>query len=216
MRIHQVSLRFSESYLIEVEQGLILVDAGLPGSENQILKEIKQLQFSDLKIIFITHAHLDHYGSAAAIRNLTGAKIAIHSADAAVMSKGETHLGIPKGRGKIVSPLMPLLEKIYPPARVRADILLDDGDRLQIGGIVCKVVHTPGHTSGSCTYLFNERFAFVGDLLSNNGGPHVQKYFAQDWSLISSSVQTLKSYNPQWAYAGHGKKPINQADLQKL
>ena len=50
MRIHQVSLRFSESYLIEVDQGLILVDAGLPGSENQILKEIKQLQFSDLKI----------------------------------------------------------------------------------------------------------------------------------------------------------------------
>jgi len=216
MFIHHVSMRFSESYLIEFDQNLVLVDAGIPGLENRILERIDHLNHSNLKIILITHAHYDHYGSAAALRNLTGAKIAIHTADAAAITKGKTCLGSSKGRGKIVSSFLLILEKMYPLTPTPPDIVLKDGDQLNINGTGCKVIHTPGHTMGSCTYIFKEQYAFVGDLISNNGKPHVQKYFAQNWSLLTLSIQLIKSSNPRWIYTGHGKKPLNQAELQRL
>lgn len=216
MIIHHISMHFSESYIVEIDRELVLVDAGMPGSELQILQRINQFNHSDLKIILITHAHIDHYGSAAALRNITGAKIAIHSADAAAMAKGKSHLGKARGRGKIVSFLFPLLEKIFQPTPTQADIYFDDRDEFKLNSIGCEVIHTPGHTPGSCTYLIKDQFAFVGDLFSNNGKPHVQKYFAQDWRLIPLSVQTIKSKRPEWTYAGHGKKPIKLSELQKL
>lgn len=216
MIIHHVSMRVSESYLIEFDQNLVLVDAGIPGLENRILERIGHLNHSDLKIILITHAHFDHYGSAAALRDLTGAKIAIHTADANAMAKGETRLGSSKGRGKIVSSLFPILEKMYPLTPTPPDIEFKDGEEFHVNGTCCKVIHTPGHTLGSSTYIFNEQYAFVGDLISNNGKPHAQKYFAQDWSLLPLSTQLIKSSNPRWIYTGHGKKPVNQAELQRL
>ena len=216
MQIHRISTHFSESYIIEIDRELVLVDAGMPGSEHQILQRINQFNHSDLKIILITHAHVDHYGSAAALRNITGAKIAVHSADAEAMAKGKSHLGKARGRGKIVSSLFPLLEKIYQLTPTKADIYFENGDELQINRIGCKVIHTPGHTPGSCTYLIKDKFAFVGDLISNNGKPHIQKYFAQDWRLIPLSIQTIKSMRPGWTYTGHGKKPIKLSELQRL
>jgi glyoxylase-like metal-dependent hydrolase (beta-lactamase superfamily II) len=132
------------------------------------------------------------------------------------MAVGKSNLGSARGRGKIISTLYPLLEKFYPITPTPADIYLEDGDELQINGIFCKVIHTPGHTRGSCTYLIKDQYAFVGDLISNNGKPHIQKYFAHDWPLIPLSVQIIKSRSPKWTYAGHGKNPIKPTELQKL
>ena len=216
MKIHHITTQFSESYIVEIDQELVLIDAGMPGSDQQILQRINQFTRSNLKIILITHAHIDHYGSAAALRSITGAKIAVHSADAAAMAKGKSHLGNARGRGKIVSFLFPLLENIYQLTPTQADIHFENGDELQINSIGCKVIHTPGHTPGSCTYLIKDQFAFVGDLITNNGKPHIQKYFAQDWRLIPLSVQTIKLMGPEWTYPGHGKKPIKLSELQRL
>ena len=77
IHIHSISLGLSQAYLVEVGDRLVLVDAGMPHQQNRILKRIQDLGNRRLDLIFITHAHIDHYGSAAALRRATKASIVI-------------------------------------------------------------------------------------------------------------------------------------------
>jgi glyoxylase-like metal-dependent hydrolase (beta-lactamase superfamily II) len=106
--VHTLSMGMSLAYLVEGTAGMILVDAGLPGDEAKVLRKMKSLGRDDLRLIFITHAHIDHYGSAAALRTLTGARIAIHRSDAEAMAGGETRLGTARGWGRLVGIFLPL------------------------------------------------------------------------------------------------------------
>jgi len=213
--------------LIESDTGLVLVDAGSPHQERIILRHLRALNSDNLQLIFITHAHLDHYGSAAALRRLTGAPVAIHRADAEAMARGETRIGSARGKGKFMSVLLPLVEMCFRPEPVKADILLEDGDngyrfgcrfgcRFGDYDLEARVLHTPGHTLGSSCLIVEERLGFVGDLLTNNGRPSLQRLFAEDWSLLKQSYARLQGIELETAYPGHGRRPVSGKALQQL
>ena len=216
MRVIGLSLGLARAYLLISSQGLVLVDAGSPGVAGRVIRLMRSLGRDDLRLIYITHAHLDHYGSAAALRRLTGAQIAIHHADGQAMSTGATELGVARGRGRIVQWTFPVLEALLKPEPALPDRLVEDGDSLEDFGLEAVVVHTPGHTSGSSCLLVEGRIAFAGDLLSTNGGVHAQRYYAEDWSLIPSSLHRLQTFEPEWVYPGHGPVPINGQELASL
>lgn len=216
LEIRSLSLGMVQAYLLASSCGLILVDAGLPGFENRVLRKIRSLNGGDLRLIYITHAHLDHYGSAAALRRATGAPIAIHHADVNAMAMGESSLGEPRGRGRIVGTMMPLIERVISLEPTEADIVLKDGDTLNEYGIDAYVLHTPGHTLGSSSLIVESKCAFVGDLLSTHRTPHVQRLFAQDWSAIGQSIDRLKAVKPDLIYSGHGKRPLTLQELIDL
>ncbi len=227
MRVHAVPLGFSQAYLIESDAGLVLVDAGSPHQERLILRHLRALKSADaspsnlnrmpsIRLIFITHAHLDHYGSAAALRRLTGAPVAIHRADAEAMARGETRIGSARGGGKLMGALLPLAELFARPEPVTPDILLEDGDCLDNYGLEARVIHTPGHTLGSSCLIVEERLGFVGDLLTNNGRPRLQRLFAEDWSLLRQSYARLQGIELEMAYPGHGRQPVSGEALQRL
>ena len=71
------------------DSGCILVDAGIPGSERKIAKVLTRhgLSMKDIKLIVVTHAHVDHAGSAARLRKLSGAPILAHRDDADFYSR---------------------------------------------------------------------------------------------------------------------------------
>lgn len=214
--VHTIRLRMSLAYLIESPANLVLVDAGLRGEEGRIMAAISRLNRRDLDLIYITHGHLDHYGSAAAVRRLTGAPIAIHKADAAAMAAGETRLGEPRGQGRILAALLPLVQPILRPEPVQADILLDDDQRLD--GLIfnATALHTPGHTLGSTCLLVEDHFAFSGDLVTTTGGPHIQRAFAEDWAQIPASLRRLQEAAPELVYPGHGRRPLSGEALLAL
>jgi glyoxylase-like metal-dependent hydrolase (beta-lactamase superfamily II) len=205
-----------QAYLIENEAGLALVDAGMPGFERRVLRRMEGLGRRDLRLILITHAHLDHYGSAAALQKLTGAPVAIHRADAEILARGETPLGAVRGRGRLVKALMPLLQRALRPEPTGADLLLAEGDSLLDFGLDARVLHTPGHTPGSICLVVEGRHAFVGDLLSATGQPHAQRFFAHDWSQIPRSLARLRALKPERVYPGHGRGPVGGEVLQRL
>jgi len=205
----------SSTYLLENQNGLYLVDAGSPGNERQIMQAIQQ-RGKPLRLIFITHAHFDHYGAADAVHRQTGAPIAIHHADVQAMAAGETPIRQARGRGRLTRALMPLFKRWIPSVPTQADLPLQDGDRLDSYGLDATLLHTPGHTPGSSCLIVEETLAFAGDLLSATGRPHVQRYFADDWSQIPTSLARLQAIKPQRIYAGHGIEPINGEALQKL
>jgi len=214
-RVHLVVMGIAPAYLVESDTGLVLVDAGLPGYERRVLRRMQALERADLRLIYITHAHLDHYGSAAALRRLTGAAIAVHRADADVMACGASPVGATRGRGRVMWPILRQFERLLPHEPAPPDVLLNDGDDLRAYGLDAVVVHTPGHTPGSTCLVVEGRLAFVGDLLANSILPRVQCSYAHDWSLISQSLARVQALNPAWVYPGHGR-PLSGERFRRL
>lgn len=204
------------AYLIETQNGMILVDAGSRGWERRILSILDKTGRDDLRLILITHAHLDHYGSAAAIRRHTGAPIAAHRADASAMVNGETPLGSARSWGKLVEWSMPIVQRFLRPPSTQVDIFADDGWRLDDYGLDAIVLHTPGHTPGSITLIVEGGLMFAGDLVSARGWPHAQWFYATSWPEVGVSIDKLKTYKPEWVFTGHSGSAIRGEAFQKI
>lgn len=218
--VYPIHSWMANAYLLENESGLYLVDACSPGAQRQILDMIKALK-KELRLIYITHAHFDHYGSAAAVQRLTGAKIAIHAADARAMALGQTPIRSAHGRGRLSLPFAGLVNIPNRRLGAQADALLQDGERLDAYGLTGRVLHTPGHTPGSTCLLVdnlpeNGLLAFTGDLVTGGRSPALQRLYADDWTQLSQSLARLQAARPVYAYPGHGKRPIPADVLQQL
>lgn len=130
-------------YLITTKKGNILINTGTAASETLIKNSIKELglKFKDIKIVLVMHAHFDHVGALADIKQQTGAKIFADAADKDVLeSGGKTDYEMGK-YGVTFKPVKP-------------DRLLHDGDVIKLDNIQITMLHDPGHTKGSCSYLF--------------------------------------------------------------
>jgi len=213
MNIHPLTLGFVQAYLIETSAGLALVDCGMPHQEETILRTVEQLGCGDLKLIFITHAHADHYGSAAALQRLTGARVAIHRADAQAMANGETPL---RGSGRLARAATSLFLRFSPTPPVQADLLLEDGDSLAQYGVPGVVVHSPGHSAGSSCLIFEDGTGFLGDMLSAGKTPHLQRSFIEDARQLRQSYLRLRELNLARVYAGHGARVLTGEELVRL
>ena len=213
LNIHPLTLGFVQAYLIETLAGLVLVDCGMPRQEGAILRAMQQLGRDDLKLIFITHAHADHYGSAAALKRLTGAPVAIHRADAQAMANGETPT---RGSKRLMRALTSLALRLNPVSPVRADVILDDGDSLAEYGLPGVIVHTPGHTAGSCCLLLEDGSGFVGDMVTTSRKPHLQRTFVEDPEQLRESYIRLRGLKLGRVYGGHGQRILSGEELNQL
>lgn len=215
IRVHRIQVGISVAYLIEGDSGLILVDAGSPGHEQKILRKMQEVGRTDLRLIFITHAHFDHYGCAAAIRRHTGAPIAVHTADSEALAHGETPLGHVRSWGILGKWLLPVAERLWPPEPTAPDMRVEDGDSFEDFGFDACAVHTPGHTPGSSSLLVNDSLLFVGDLVSSRPWLFAQCYYAHDWSQVTESVERLIALDARWVFPGHGP-PVRAEKIRKL
>lgn len=205
IKVHELSLGLSQAYLIQVKNEWILVDAGVPGQEGLILRMLKSLGCCDLRLIYLTHAHIDHVGSAAALREVTGAPIGLHHLDAEALARGETRLGSIRGSRRQTRKVLAGVEQLLKVKGVQADFLFEDGDHLAEFGMDAMVYHTPGHTLGSSSLVVENRVAFVGDLASTTGKPHLQRYYAQDWDKLDDSYNRVHVLGLERIYGGHGR-----------
>nr|WP_292971383.1 subclass B3 metallo-beta-lactamase [Mucilaginibacter sp.] len=131
-------------YLITTKEGHILINTGLASSENIILGNIKKLGFNvnDIKILLTTQAHFDHLGAMAAIKKITGAKMLADYADASVIADGGLSDYDLDGKYRTFKP-------------IHVDHILHNDDHITLGNMDLTMLHHPGHTKGSCSYLFN-------------------------------------------------------------
>ncbi|WP_199141807.1 subclass B3 metallo-beta-lactamase [Pedobacter sp. ASV12] len=131
-------------YLITTPKGHILINTGLASSANQLKANVEALgfKFADIKILLTTQAHFDHLGAMAAIKKMTGANMMVDDKDAAVMADGGRS-DYAFGNGKMTF------------APIKADKLLPDQAVIELGGMRLTLLHHPGHTKGSCSFLFN-------------------------------------------------------------
>jgi glyoxylase-like metal-dependent hydrolase (beta-lactamase superfamily II) len=222
VRVHPLWMGMSYAYLVETEGGLLLVDSGLVRWEYRVLRKMRALGRDDLRCIYLTHAHLDHSGSAAAVRRATGAPIVVHEADAVSLRSGVSDLGEPRLAGRFIKRMLPLVELFLKPEPCEPDATVTDGDTLAAFGLDATVLHTPGHTPGSTTLLVpsaaGESHAFVGDLITADRPiPDLQRQYATDWGALIPSLARVQAAAPDYVYVGHGRQiPVEGARLAEV
>ncbi|KAA2243869.1 subclass B3 metallo-beta-lactamase [Chitinophaga agrisoli] len=130
-------------YLITTDRGNILINTGTAASLSQITGNIRTLGFkpSDTRILLTTQAHYDHVGAMAAMKKATGAQFMADEGDVAVLADGGNSDYSMGGNGNMFVP-------------VKADRILHNGDTIRLGDMKLVMLHHPGHTKGSCSFLF--------------------------------------------------------------
>ncbi len=216
VNVHTIKFGFAKAYLLEVEKGLVLIDAGLPNSENKLWKymEKQKLKPKNIKLIIITHGHQDHVGSLKAIKNKTKAPILIHEHDGFLLNAGIS----PK-----VFPTSWILKKFYNPEReirvtpIKPDIIITDEYSLEEYGVNGKVIHTPGHTKGSISVIMDSKYAFVGDITMKIPplSFSYQPIIAENMEQIYSSWQKIIDHGVEKIFPSHGKV-FNVKILKKI
>lgn len=144
--IHFVGTRGLGSYLIVTKDGNVLLNTGTPASGPLIAASIEKLGFrvEDVKLILNGHAHMDHAGAFAWMKQRSGATVAIMREDVQAIRDGgkdDFHYG---DDWKVMG---------FPPCAV--DRVLRDGDEIRMGDVVLTALHTPGHTRGATTWVAN-------------------------------------------------------------
>lgn len=138
--IHYVGTADLGAYLIESDDGLILLDAPLEENTDLVLANIRKLGFdpADIRIVLNSHAHFDHAGGIAEVKKRTGAKVYLSAADAELAARG--------GRDDFAfGDRVP-----YPP--FEADAIVADGETVRLGNATMTAMITPGHTKGCTTW----------------------------------------------------------------
>lgn len=203
-----IRLTFSNVFAIRAEK-TIIVDSGNPGNGQRILNRLAQhgVQARDISLILLTHGHMDHFGSAPELRQLTGAPIALHPGDAANVRAGRNPEIQPTGlQGRLFAPMF--RQQITP---FEPDIWLDAGFDLSAFGADGRLYETPGHSPGSVSLLLSDGSALVGDLLRGGhlGGLLLPRqpeyaYFYDDLAQMQRSIRDFMSLRPRRLYVGHG------------
>ena len=139
------------------EQDAIVVDPADKG--NQIYSALQRNGFRVAGIL-LTHGHFDHIWGLDDLRN---------AANAAAESDGLESIKVYASedeRELLKSPRLNVSDQMGRPCATYADVYVKDGQELTIAGMTCKVIHTPGHTAGSCCYYFEEAgFLLAGDTI---------------------------------------------------
>lgn len=150
-----------------------MVDAGLVGHARLVARKIRSIgrRLDDLKLVLVTHAHLDHYGGLAELRDLCEFDVACHPMSAEGVRTGSK--AVSPGRVRWARCLESLAHASLPHLSFRGvapTLTADDGQRLHEYGLPGTVLHTPGHTDGCLSLLLDDGTAFTGDLLMGKGG----------------------------------------------
>ncbi|HEX6046099.1 MAG TPA: subclass B3 metallo-beta-lactamase [Pyrinomonadaceae bacterium] len=186
--VYYVGATEVSSFLIVTSQGLILIDSGFLETVPLIKQNVAQLgfRFEDIKILLNSHAHADHAGGLARLKQMTGAKLMVSEADAALLARGGKN--DPNFGDRF----------LFEP--VKADRILRDGDTVQLGDVTMTARLTPGHTAGCTTWTMKVRegsktydVVVIGSttipgykLIGNTGYPNIVSDYEASFRLLKT------------------------------
>lgn len=225
-------LAFSNAYVIQGDNGYLLVDSGWKTDESfTALKEGMAEIGADLKDIsqiLVTHIHPDHYGLAGRIKKISGASLAMHYIEKdyidsryvtmeMLLTQMDRFLeanGVPPDMVPALSHVTLGLERYVDP--IYPDITLHDGETVTTGKFTFKTIWTPGHASGHlCLYEPEKKIFISGDHILPTITPNVSVHpqaIENPLGRYFNSLNELKRLEVELVLPGH-ENPFN--DFQK-
>lgn len=179
------------AYLVDFGPEQVLIDTGAGGGVPKMIKNIAEAVGGKpkLSLIVLTHNHIDHVGGAAEARSMTGAKLAVHEADAPALETGDPEATAAAWYGTSLAPM-------------RLDVLLNgDGGAIGPDGGGLSWMHTPGHTPGSISLILEragKKILFGQDI----HGPFMPQ-FGSDKRQWRESMRKLIETAPDVLCEGH-------------
>ena len=218
--VYVIPLGGVNAFLLKSKDGMVLIDTGSRGNDQDILSVLSELdkQPNDIQHILVTHWHPDHMGGLAALMSATGAQSYAHPIDAPIIRKGgDFDPANNKPRAFAPAPGMetPFSQFITGVVNVEGaavDNEINEGDRLPFLPDL-KVIFAPGHSAGHVVFLLELHggVLFAADSCAN--------FYGLNWSLGyenleegKRSLKKLCNYDFQLAAFGHGDAILKDAD----
>ncbi|MBI3219318.1 MAG: MBL fold metallo-hydrolase [Bacteroidetes bacterium] len=202
-------------FLIKGSTHYILADTGVPNSEANILKQLKELRISkeEINLMILTHAHIDHFGSAARMKEILNVPVLAHRLDEPYFRTGQPDTTTMKPTEPIWNLLRKnLINKKTLPVSIDIVMEADEVYSLHPWGVEGVVIHTPGHTKGSLSIILENGEAIIMDMMASGillGGIMLRSRvkhppFHDDFKALHNSFTKVLSYPGDRYYLGHG------------
>lgn len=178
-------------YIIAVDNSAAVIDPG--GDPDVIISELEKRNLN-VGLILNTHGHHDHVLANSEIAKYAGKIVYIHPADEFFLSDGQGFLGLP------------VAEKDYQTSA------LEDGQTLDLADNKIQVIHTPGHTPGSISFLISGNL-FCGDLIFKQSIGRTDLEGSSPEEMIKSLQKIMKLDKGTVVYPGHGLQTTIGAEV---
>lgn len=212
--LHRIGNDLVAVYLIETDEGVTVVDAGLAGHWRELIAELTSMgrSLGDVRGVVLTHGDTDHLGFAERLRRDHSVPVYVHGADAA-RARGEAKPKTTWGRIKL-GPTTRFLWYASRKGGLRTTYLTEvievhDGQVLDLPGAP-RIIGLPGHSPGSIAIHAPAADAiFVGDalttrhVLTGRRGPQPAP-FTDDPKQALASLGRLEGLQATWVLPGHG------------
>ncbi|MCQ1950317.1 MBL fold metallo-hydrolase [Arthrobacter sp. zg-Y859] len=212
--LHRIGNDIVAAYLVDTDDGITVIDTGLPGHWNDLLAELKSMgrSLDDIRGVVLTHGDSDHIGFAERLRRSQNVPVFVHSEDADRARGGKKPkpaMG-PMRPGPVVRFFAYALRKRgWRPTYLTQVSEVADGDVLPLPGSP-RVIALPGHSPGSvAVYVPVADAVFVGDALTTRdvltGQTGIRPApFTDDPALALNSLNRLAGLEATWVLPGHG------------
>lgn len=196
-------------YLIDGGSEFLLIDIGYLETVEEIVELIRRMDFnlSTCKMIIATHADADHIQGIAHARDVLRTKVAAHPLSVDALESGDEILTYATIKAQGIQIPMPCC---------KVDMVLNEGDVIEVGKVKVKVWHTPGHTAGQLSFRMGN-LLFCGDniykdscvgVIDAHHGSHIPDYL--------KSLKRIHGDDAEFLLPSHG--PVFRRDpsiLQK-
>lgn len=201
--VFQLSLRTVNCFLLRTDEGLVLVDCGLPEHGVELLDEVRKVGLGELKHVFVTHCHPDHAGGLALVKAETGAAVWAHPEDAALIEAGTALRPLAPAPGTfnrlLYRAILSRSHSAIPSCQVERRV---GNGHLLPGGLIA--IHTPGHSAGHLCFFWPERrLLLAGDVASHLGWLRPSPVY-EDYATGLASLKKLADLRFEIALFGHG------------